>query len=166
VIRLFIENGVLRDKIIYESEHDKLTGLYNKDKYLISRDKDFGRPGKIAVFNFDVNNLKIVNDSQGHEAGDMLIVKAAESLHHIINENIRGYRIGGDEFIAVVPQIEQEHFAALSEKLRRKSKRIPMAIGAIWQDNSDNIEDLVNSADQLMYNDKAQYYQDSKDRRH
>ena len=73
------------------------------------------------------------------------------------------YRIGGDEFIAIIPQIDAEYFSELTDKLRKKGKKIPMAIGAIWQDNAENLETLINSADQLMYNDKAMYYQDNND---
>ena len=83
VIRLYIENGLLREKIIYDSEHDALTGLYNKGKYLSLKEDDFGRPEHISIFYMDVNNLKKVNDTLGHEEGDKLIIRAAKSIHAV-----------------------------------------------------------------------------------
>ena len=56
VIRLYIENGLLREELVYNSEHDMLTGLYNKGKYLSLKENDFGHPDQIAIFNMDVNN--------------------------------------------------------------------------------------------------------------
>ena len=97
VIRLYIENGVLREKILFESEHDGLTGLYNKGKYLSMKENDFKRLNSVAVFYFDVNNLKTVNDTLGHEAGDRLITQASRSIQAIEDENIYAFRMGGDE---------------------------------------------------------------------
>ncbi len=68
VISLYIENGVMREKLVYASEHDGLTGLYNKAKYLEMAEKEFQSLDSIAIFNFDVNNLKKMNDQFGHEA--------------------------------------------------------------------------------------------------
>ena len=79
VIRLYIENGLLRQQIIFDSEHDKLTGLYNKGKFLDMKSDDFGHPDQIVVFNMDVNNLKLTNDLKGHETGDQLIIRAASA---------------------------------------------------------------------------------------
>ena len=81
---LFGMNGVMREKLVYASEHDGLTGLYNKAKYLEMAEKEFQSLDSIAIFNFDVNNLKKMNDQFGHEAGDKLIIKAANSSRNVI----------------------------------------------------------------------------------
>lgn len=99
IIRLFIENSLLKEQVVYESEHDKMTGLFNKGKYMSLLEQRFGNPSAIAIYNMDVNNLKYMNDTYGHEMGDRLIVKAAESLKAVQSENIIGFRLGGDEFI-------------------------------------------------------------------
>ncbi|MBO6108136.1 MAG: diguanylate cyclase [Eubacterium sp.] len=164
VIRLFIENGVLREKIIYESEHDKLTDLYNKDKYIISRDEEFGRPEKIAVFNFDVNNLKLVNDTRGHEAGDRLIVKAAESLKSIIKDDVIGYRIGGDEFVVIgiglssrqADELKKFWEKALDEINKDEEEDITLACGVACGEGEYDLDDLLGEADKRMYENKKE----------
>ena len=78
-------------------ERDGMTGLYNKGKLMELKQSLFRKQEKIAVFNMDVNNLKYMNDNFGHEAGDRLIRKAAESLKRIESRNIMAFRTGGDE---------------------------------------------------------------------
>ena len=164
VIRLFIENGILREKIIYESEHDKLTDLYNKDKYLIRRSDEFGHPEKIAVFNFDVNNLKLVNDTFGHEAGDHLILKTAESLKSIASDNVTGYRIGGDEFVVIgcdvspeqADELRSEWEKALAEINREEENAITVACGIVCGEGEYDLDELIEEADRNMYQNKEE----------
>ena len=113
----------------------------------------------------DINGLKQVNDTKGHDIGDELIVEVANSITSVFKKKYC-YRIGGDEFVAIIPQIDGDYFYEQTEKLRKKNKKNCMAIGAMWQDNAENIVELINSADKLMYNDKASYYTKSNDRRH
>lgn len=108
VIRLYIENGVMREKLVYESEHDGLTGLLNKGKYLSMAEKNFVGLDSIAIFNFDVNNLKKMNDLFGHEAGDKLIIKSADSIRKMINNKVHGFRMGGDEFLMVAENVTRK----------------------------------------------------------
>jgi hypothetical protein len=55
VIRLYVENGIMKEKLRYNSEHDGLTGLYNKAKYLEMMDEEYMDMNSIGIFNFDVN---------------------------------------------------------------------------------------------------------------
>ena len=68
--------------------------------------------------------------------------------------------------MAIVPQVEKEYFEELVAKLRKKCKKVSMAIGATWQENAENMEEMINTADKLMYNDKAEFYSANNDRRH
>ena len=164
VIRLFIENGLLREKIIYESEHDKLTDLYNKDKYIINRDNEFGKPERIAIFNFDVNNLKLVNDTKGHEAGDRLIVKTAESLKSILKDDMMAYRIGGDEFVVIGSDITPEEAddirsyweGVLDEINKAETDSITVACGLVCGEGEYDIDALLSEADKRMYENKKE----------
>ena len=85
-----------------------LTGLYNKGKYMALKNADFGKPESIAIFNFDVNNLKHINDNYGHEYGDALIIKAAKSIDAVTSENVYGFRMGGDEYVMVAVNVSPE----------------------------------------------------------
>ena len=162
-IRLFIENGLLKQQIIYESEHDSLTGLYNKRKYLSLLSENFGNPKSIAIYNMDVNNLKTVNDTYGHEMGDMLIKKAARTLLMLESECIYGFRIGGDEFIMIAYNISREKAAELKKNweenisvLNKYDDNIPLVIacGMVYDDGEYCIDELLKKADMLMYQDK------------
>ena len=163
VISLFIENSILRDKIVYESEHDKLTGLYNKGKYMSLKKTDFGSPGSIAIYNFDVNNLKNINDHYGHEYGDALIIKAAKSINAVTSENVLGFRMGGDEYVMVAANISRREAEELRvrwkeslDRLNREDSSIfcSMACGLSWGSGEYDYDDLYAKADKLMYEDK------------
>ena len=168
VIRLYIENGVLREKIVYESEHDGLTGLYNKGKYLSLKEHDFNNPDSVAVFYFDVNNLKTVNDTLGHEAGDQLIVRASQSIASIAGDQIYAFRMGGDEFLVIAPNISQ----CEAEKLRQLWSRtldeinrsvtgdpITIACGLEYAQKPYNLDQVIANADDKMYINKKELKQ-------
>ena len=163
VIRLFVENCILRDKIVYESEHDKLTGLYNKGKYMSLKKKNFGDPESVAVFNFDVNNLKFINDNYGHEYGDALIVKAAKSIAAVASDKVLGFRMGGDEYVVVAVNVtanEAENIRVrwkeALDRLNEEDKTLfcSMACGLATASGEYNYEEIYQKADNLMYENK------------
>lgn len=160
-----LRNYNLAREMTYISTHDVLTDLGNRHSFNSTIRMVEGMDLSVGVCFIDINGLKSVNDNRGHEAGDELIKDVANAVSTVFKKKYC-YRIGGDEFVAIIPQIDDEYFYQLTEKLRKKSKKIPMAIGAAWQDNAENLEELINSADKLMYNDKALYYTDKNDRRH
>lgn len=163
VIRLYAENAIMRENLIYENEHDHLTGLYNKGKYLDRIANEYPNKKSIAVFNFDVNNLKKMNDQFGHEAGDKLIIKAADSIRKVTGHNIHGYRMGGDEFLMIACDISEADACALKtrweealEKLNTVDDEINcvMAVGMTYGEGEYNLNELLAKADELMYEDK------------
>lgn len=163
VIKLYAENGIMREKLVYESEHDGLTGLYNKGKYLtVSRDT-YGNLDSIAIFNFDVNNLKLMNDKFGHEAGDRLIIKAANSIRKILNNRVHGYRMGGDEFLVVARNVSKTEADDIMSRWKSELERLNsandnidcvVAAGMAYGDKGYDYELLMKEADSAMYQDK------------
>ena len=163
VISLFIENCILRDKIVYESEHDKLTGLYNKGKYMALKKDLFGRPSTIAIYNFDVNNLKNINDNYGHEYGDALIIKAAKSIAAVVSDKVFGFRMGGDEYVMVAVDLTADEaeelrarWKASLDKLNAEDTSLfcSIACGLSYGSGDYDYEELYAHADGLMYTDK------------
>ena len=163
VIRLFIENSILRDHIIYESEHDKLTGLYNKGKYMELKNNGVGRPGSIAIYNFDVNILKHINDSYGHEYGDALIIKAAKSIASVTSDKVLGFRMGGDEYVMVAVNVSREEaeiihaqWQASLDRLNDLDKSLfcSMACGISYGSGEYDYDELYAQSDKLMYENK------------
>ncbi len=165
VIRLYIENGMMREKLVYDSEHDRLTGMYNKRKYMLMLETEYNHLDSIAIFNFDVNDLKKMNDTYGHEAGDKLIIKAADSIRKITGPDVHGYRIGGDEFLVVACNFTQLQINQLKMSWEQELDRLntlddniccEIAVGMIYAEKGYKLQDLLNEADLRMYQDKEQ----------
>lgn len=161
--------GLYRDMSEYsrnmqkEKEHDGLTGLYNKGKFMEMKQSLFMNQDTIAVFNMDVNNLKAMNDLHGHEAGDRLIRKAAESLKRIEARNIMPFRVGGDEFIVIAIHVSREEAERIRQKwreglaeLNKAQDGIPctIACGFVFAEKGYDLEKTLALADRRMYEDK------------
>lgn len=148
-----------------EKEHDGLTGLYNKGKFLALKQSLFQGNNAIAIYNMDLNDLKYTNDNLGHEAGDRLIRKAADSLHRIERRNVFAFRVGGDEFMAVALHLTRQEADALLEtwkeglaELNRQDDGIPcvIACGMAYGEQGYDLDQLLRQADELMYEDKKE----------
>ena len=153
---------------------DAMTHVGNKDAYLdriktINREIDTGSAAfSIAVF--DVNGLKNTNDNYGHECGDRIIVDTAMLICRVFGRE-RIYRIGGDEFIAVLDTAGAEELDSGFDRLRseterfnREEKRYAMVLslscgGAVYLPGQDaSYKEVFKRADQAMYRDKEAYY--------
>ena len=163
VIKLFIENGIIKDKLLYSSEHDGLTGLYNKAKFLDMKEKEYTTLDSIGIFNLDVNNLKKMNDEFGHEAGDKLLTKAANSIRKVTNNKVHGYRMGGDEFLLVACNVTKEDLDSIKERWEAELARLNtvddgincvIAVGVVYGEAGYDFDALMKEADGLMYEDK------------
>ncbi len=116
---------MLRDvELKYTGEHDQLTGLYNRAKYASMLKESYILLDKVAIIYFDVNNLKFVNDTFGHDMGDELIIRAADSIHGAIDEKMDAYRLGGDEFMVVIPNGNSDDADTFIENWKLKLKII------------------------------------------
>ncbi|MDD6234794.1 MAG: diguanylate cyclase [Lachnospiraceae bacterium] len=167
IVRLRVENTIyLREcnGIISDLELDALTGFKNRKAYYndidaIENDKD--RQNKpVGVIFADVNGLKEVNDSFGHEAGDELIASVAGNITDIFPKAER-YRFGGDEFVVLSYDTCEKEFNTKADKLSELwNGANPASFGKIWLDHSVNFEKAVSAADEIMYMNKSRYYKD------
>ncbi|MCL4528907.1 MAG: sensor domain-containing diguanylate cyclase [Chloroflexi bacterium] len=152
----------------YLGTHDVMTGLYNRayfEETLLQLEKDRHEP--ISVIIADLNGLKQVNDSAGHQAGDNLIRRTAEVLKTGLEENTLVARIGGDEFVILLPGADGataseliSHLHLLIE-LNNKYYREPVlsiSFGAATSQPGLSLEKVISQADNTMYKDKGQYY--------
>ncbi len=152
-----VRNYILQSEMLYMSEHDILTDAGNRKAFNSKIGMLEGMDISVGICFVDINGLKSVNDEMGHEAGDNAIKEAAEAITSIFKKKYC-YRIGGDEFVVVMPQVSEETFAQHVERLRKKSKKISMAIGSVWSEKCLDVEELVNIADKNMYADKTEFY--------
>lgn len=157
---------------------DDLTGLYNRHAYsttLSALEANETLPEDYAAFTIDINGLKQVNDSLGHEAGDELIRGAASCIVNAFGAGRSCYRTGGDEFVVLTPMSREEAKDALKrlhEEVRRwrgeKVRSLSVSAGfAVAKDHQGKTaEALVRESDKAMYEAKAAYYRDKgRDRR-
>lgn len=159
----FIETAMTREK---EKKHlqnlsyvDSLTYAQNRNhfnEYLKkNRCKELHFVGVIYL---DLNGLKEINDKMGHLAGDTLIISASYVLQEIFADN--SYRIGGDEFVVIEQDVLESEFMSKYNKLlvRMKELEISVATGYIWKERCLNLSEILQEADQKMYEDKKRYY--------
>lgn len=115
----------------------------------------------------DINGLKTVNDTLGHDEGDKLITDVAECLSEAFGHN-RVFRLGGDEFAVYSFVSSEDEFNAQIDQARKllEEKSRSASIGAVYvTDESIDRKQTRNRAEELMYEEKERYYQDNQDRR-
>lgn len=162
-IQYFITNSLERkeqhERLHYLSYRDMLTGLYNRNKCISMVASCEGRTlQKTGIAYIDLNGLKQVNDKHGHEAGDDLICRAASAIRTVF----AGYafRVGGDEFAVVVTDIEEHKFFQKMADLdvQMKQNQVNVSVGALWRESVEDLNEMLKSADNLMYETKKEYY--------
>ena len=161
--RYAAQNRVLRQKVYL----DEATGLPNKNKCeeILASEEPLTGSESTAVMVFDLNNLRIINDRQGHERGDQYIRSFAEQLRAALPEKYFVGRDGGDEFIAVLKQVDHEQVKDCLQMIREQTERysknhpdmlLSYAVGYALSTDfpGSNMKDLFRYADKNMYVDK------------
>ena len=155
---------------------DALTGLLSRYAYNNALDKyTTDMPESLVAFSIDINGLKRVNDTLGHEAGDELICGAAACIKNVFDEVGSCYRTGGDEFIVLASMSKNEAVKCVQdiEKLTKNwtgslVDSLALSVGyAVLEEHKDcNCSELIQVADKQMYMAKDEYYRNTKiDRR-
>ncbi|MDQ7833640.1 MAG: diguanylate cyclase [Desulfovibrionaceae bacterium] len=150
---------------------DGLTGLLNRRRFMelgeaeIERTKRTGRP--VSLIMFDVDHFKKVNDTRGHDVGDVVLVSLARTAKDALRTvDVLG-RLGGEEFAAILPETGLEEAVAVAERLRRavsgmglapNGEPLPVTIslGAVQgQGAGETLDDLLKRADEAQYRAKS-----------
>ena len=125
-------------------------------------------PDDLVYIAIDINGLKAVNDKYGHDAGDKLIVGAARCIEKCFGDKGKVYRIGGDEYAAILTSVQEERdtlLNAFEESLRAWSEsngiQLTASFGCVFASElpGEGITSLAKAADAKMYENKALYYQ-------
>ncbi len=157
--RLFAENKRL-------AETDPLTGLYNRHKmgdFLdreIERTLRYGRP--LSMIMLDMDNLKAINDTHGHLAGDEVLRSVADSIRQHIRQSDLAGRFGGDEFVIILPEIDlsgavwvARRICEQIESLSYKDKRVSISAGVVeWEARYETQDQFHSAADMALYEAK------------
>jgi diguanylate cyclase len=148
------------EKLEVEAHTDPLTGLHNRrawDQLLASEEERCRRYGHSAcVLMVDIDNLKGVNDSLGHAAGDALIRRAAQALRTAARELDVVARLGGDEFAVLAIECDRAGAEAMVQRARSAltSADVPASLGLAARLHGDGLAQACTTADRLMYEDK------------
>lgn len=161
----FILNEMKRRKISkklnFMSYHDIATGLNNRNKYIwYLENANYNSIKTVGVAFLDINGLKQINDTIGHEFGDRAIAEVASTLKKFFRA-VDIYRIGGDEFVIICENIKKENFYRKVNDINKyfiDLGEYSVSIGYIWKDNNINISELAKKADEFMYKAKRNYY--------
>lgn len=160
VFRDITEKKEQRDKIEYLSVHDSLTGLYNRMFFEEeARRLDIERNLPISIIVGDINGLKLTNDIFGHDAGDQLLIEAANIFKSVCRADDIIARIGGDEFSILLPKTTDEEAKSIIDRIMKEFKKVKVeavrgsiSMGCATKYNKE--EDLYlakNNADKKMY---------------
>ena len=152
------------EEILYLSYYDQLTGLYNRRFYAEElRRIDTGRNLPITLVMADVNGLKLTNDAFGHHTGDRLLKHIGDMIRKQCRADDILARIGGDEFILLLPQTDSDQAAKLVERIKTaiatEDDNYPVACSVSFgwdtkKELTENINKIYTSAEDRMYRRK------------
>ena len=153
----------------YLGKHDVLTQLRNRAFYAEELNR-LTRKGAwpLSIIAIDLNGLKVVNDEQGHAAGDSMLRRVGEVLAKAVDAPACAARIGGDEFTVLLPGTDERGATALQERILSMlelnnqfypGQHLSLAMGIACCQSGDAVEAAIHRADQAMYAEKNRYYQ-------
>ena len=144
----------------YDVRRDALTNLLNRQS--LYNDCETLNRKICAVASVDMDGLKALNDSRGHEAGDEALRAIGRCMQEATDSKIRAYRIGGDEFVLLYARADENAVRENLEEIRRKVKEAgySISIGYAMREEKDDPESMIRRSDLKMFEQKAQYYRD------
>jgi len=164
------EKKLASDELSRLANYDSLTGLFNRHCFNLQFEhiiKQANRNNnKLALILFDIDNFKRINDSLGHKAGDIVLIKTAELVKNVLRGSDSFYRIGGDEFTVIMENFNSTNeVKILIERIQEALKtsievddlsfHISLSIGvSIFPEHGVDMDTLQKSADIAMYQAK------------
>lgn len=158
----------------YLGKHDALTRLRNRAFYVeeLNRISRKG-PWPLSILAMDLNGLKQVNDHQGHAAGDAILRRAGEVLSKAAGDQqpMCIARIGGDEFIALMPGADERAALGLKERIESMlelnnqfypGQKLSLAMGISSCNSAAEVEAAIHAADRAMFEAKSLYYEEAQ----
>ena len=177
-IAIALKNAQLLENTLYMSRYDSLTGLYNRHYFREILNKTLNK-AKLSdeifvICILDLNNLKIINDTYGHDVGDKILIKFASIFKTEIAENDVFGRTGGDEFTVIFINKNKAQVMNIISKISTvfknhafdfngDKKEISFAYGlSEFLSDSDDVDELLKIADKRMYEKKRKMKENEK----
>lgn len=162
-----IERQQMQDRLQHMAQYDQLTGLPNRgllcDRMKVALATARREQGRWALLYLDLDKFKQVNDTLGHDVGDLLLQEVAKRLKQCMRESDTVARVGGDEFVVLLQRISLPEQAMLVAEKIRSDLNQPFAIDghilniipsigiALYPEHGDDEQQLLKHADQAMY---------------
>lgn len=170
-ISLAVANVQLRQELQDQSTRDALTGLWNRRWFLETASKELSiansNDGELSLISIDVDHFKLFNDHHGHDAGDMVLKEVSQVMQAHFATIGHCCRIGGEEFVIVVPGAGEDHALSLADALRVEiseteltyagQKLPPLTVSAgvaSFPNLGPELVTLIKAADQALYSAK------------
>ena len=162
----------LEAKLKHEVDHDFLTGLRSRASFmsqaLIELHRAVRSNQPLSLLMLDIDSFKLVNDSYGHQTGDMVLKSIAELIKSIVRDFDICARIGGEEFVILLPETNKDKALEVAERIRvlientkissfspMPQLQITISIGlSTLSSKEDSIDTLISNADQALYKAK------------
>ncbi|MCX5776539.1 MAG: sensor domain-containing diguanylate cyclase [Candidatus Firestonebacteria bacterium] len=174
-VAMTLENAKLYEKVEYLAIRDGLTNVYNHRCFIeslnseIQRMTRYEKDGIISIIMLDIDNFKHYNDTNGHKAGDSVLVEVGQILKDLTRKVDKVARYGGEEFIIMLPSTQKNGAMMLAERIRQTIENHPFEFAAgqpggkltvslgvsTYPEDGTSEENLVNIADKGLYISKA-----------
>ncbi|MDD2422408.1 MAG: PAS domain S-box protein [Heliobacteriaceae bacterium] len=155
----------LEEQLKYLSLHDPLVGLYNRayfEQEMCRLEK--GRSTTVGIIVCDLDGLKLINDTLGHDTGDGMLMAAAKIIRRVFRESDVVARIGGDEFVVLLPDTDRRTVEKAYHRIREAinaynevNPELPLSLSigfAVGHNNEKSMAALFEQADDNMYREK------------
>jgi diguanylate cyclase (GGDEF)-like protein len=142
------------EQMRFLADHDPLTNLLNRRSFVqrldseVARSRRYTRP--LALLVFDLDELKTVNDTHGHAAGDEALKRVADALRATLRSGDNAFRIGGDEFAVILPEAD-EHAARAAAQRIADELQLAASFGVAVCEAGCEAGTLLRAADDAMY---------------
>lgn len=162
IISSMRKSAAINERLNIMANFDALTGALNRNSYHGRIDEFMKNKCPFACIYIDVNGLHEINNHLGHQAGDNMLIAVANAFQTVFTRK-DVYRIGGDEFVVLCADNEMNFITENIEKVRHdlKQKNYEVSIGIAYRNKIDDVEHIINIAEERMKSDKQKFYKNN-----
>ncbi|WHH60697.1 HD domain-containing phosphohydrolase [Petroclostridium sp. X23] len=162
---LIKERDHVENRLKYISLHDALTNVFNRTYFeQVVQHLDSNNLGRTGALLCDLDGLKLINDTMGHDSGDNILIDAAKVIEKSLSGKHSLFRIGGDEFAILIENTTETYLQAIYRSIKHNIENhnkqdhelyLSLSIGyAVKKNESTKMEDVLKEADNMMYKEK------------
>ena len=166
------ERKLFEAELKRQAHIDHLTGVSNRGYFMVQAEQELSRAQRydnpLSLFMLDIDFFKKVNDSHGHKVGDLVLIKLADICRQTLREMDIIGRVGGEEFVILLPETDLIEATKVAERLREfiEKSKVPLESGlplhftvsigvTSMVSKEENLDELLNLADKALYEAKA-----------